>query len=157
MKILIIRAASFVCALLTALMIFSFSAETGEESGDLSGKITETILSAVAITRENTPTEEYAAITEKMHFAVRKLAHFSEYCMLGFFLCVFFHTFDLRSFVPGLFAFGISVVYASLDEWHQSFIPGRGPGLGDVMIDAAGALFGVLIVFFAARRLKRRK
>lgn len=37
-------------------------------------------------------------------------------------------------------AFGFSVLYGVSDEWHQSFVPGRDPSLGDVVFDALGAL-----------------
>ncbi len=32
----------------------------------------------------------------------------------------------------------ISLIYAFLDEWHQSFTPGRSPRLVDVGFDAVG-------------------
>ena len=38
-----------------------------------------------------------------------------------------------------LLAFGVSVLYAVSDEFHQSFVPGREPRLLDVLIDATGA------------------
>lgn len=37
-------------------------------------------------------------------------------------------------------------LYAFSDEWHQAFVPGRGPSFGDIGIDSAGAflaLFGL--------------
>ena len=46
--------------------------------------------------------------------------------------------------------FGISIVvgliYAITDEFHQSFVPGRGPSVTDVCIDTAGVFAGILIV-----------
>lgn len=41
---------------------------------------------------------------------------------------------------PALAALAIAVGYAALDEWHQTFVPGRHGRLADVAIDAAGAL-----------------
>jgi hypothetical protein len=32
------------------------------------------------------------------------------------------------------------LAYAASDEWHQSFVPGRGPSPVDVLIDGLGAL-----------------
>jgi VanZ family protein len=36
---------------------------------------------------------------------------------------------------------GIGVLYALTDEWHQSFVPGRDPSLGDAFFDALGVAF----------------
>ena len=156
MKILTVRAVSLVCAILTALMIFSFSADTGQESGEMSGEITEAILSVIGVTEENTPPADYEGIKENAHFLIRKLAHFSEYCLLGASLCVFFHTFSIQPRISCAVSFAISAAYALLDEWHQAFVPDRGPGMRDVLIDGAGALFGVLIASLAAYWLKRK-
>lgn len=41
----------------------------------------------------------------------------------------------------------ISFLYAVSDEYHQSFVPGRGPAFRDVLIDTIGAsfaLFGII-------------
>jgi VanZ family protein len=36
--------------------------------------------------------------------------------------------------------------YGVLDEWHQSFVPGRDPSLGDVLADTAGVILGFFII-----------
>jgi len=35
--------------------------------------------------------------------------------------------------------------YAVSDEFHQYFVPGRGPRWGDVMLDSFGAALGIII------------
>lgn len=47
-------------------------------------------------------------------------------------------------------------VYGLLDEYHQSFIPGRFSSLGDVIADLTGGFLGALFVYLLARRLARR-
>ncbi|MBT8121099.1 MAG: VanZ family protein [Gammaproteobacteria bacterium] len=47
-------------------------------------------------------------------------------------------------------------VYGLLDEYHQSFIPGRFSSLGDVIADLVGGFLGALLVYLLARRLARR-
>jgi len=42
--------------------------------------------------------------------------------------------------VPFLFC----CAWALLDEWHQSFVPGRDAAFGDVVADAVGAALGVV-------------
>ncbi len=39
----------------------------------------------------------------------------------------------------------ICLLFAVLDEWHQSFVPGRVAALGDVMADAAGIALGIAL------------
>jgi len=46
-------------------------------------------------------------------------------------------------------------LYGLLDEYHQSFVPGRDPALGDVVADVAGGLLGALLVYMLARRSTR--
>jgi VanZ family protein len=38
----------------------------------------------------------------------------------------------------------LSLLYAVSDEWHQSFTPGRSPGLADLCFDFAGVFLGYL-------------
>ncbi len=146
MKIYIVRAVSLILAIMTAVMIYSFSSDTAQESGDLSGEITDKVLSTVGVDKETTPPAEYEALKAKTEFSIRKLAHFSEYALFGLFLCIFFATFRKSSWLTLLFTLAVAVPYAAFDEWHQAFVPGRGPGLKDVMIDSAGALCGSLFI-----------
>ena len=79
---------------------------------------------------------------EAHEIALRKLAHFLEYAVLGALLA--------RA-TDELPAFWLGVGYAVSDEIHQAFVPGREAAILDVAIDAAGVLAGVL----ALRRLAR--
>ena len=40
----------------------------------------------------------------------------------------------------------VGVLYASSDEIHQAFVPGRGPMLTDVLIDTSGVVTGIILV-----------
>jgi len=42
-------------------------------------------------------------------------------------------------------AVGIVAAYAALDEFHQSFVPGRGAAVADVLLDTAGGVAAQLI------------
>lgn len=42
-------------------------------------------------------------------------------------------------------AWGLSVLYALSDEYHQIFVPGRNGTLVDLLVDASGALIGLLL------------
>lgn len=54
-------------------------------------------------------------------------------------------------------AYGLTLLFALSDEWHQTFVPGRSGRLDDVVTDAIGALLGlglawVVLTVTAARR-----
>lgn len=42
-------------------------------------------------------------------------------------------------------AAGICLLFAVLDEWHQSFVPGRVAALADVLADAGGIVLGIAL------------
>lgn len=91
----------------------------------------------------------------KVHFAVRKSAHFVEYCGLGLLLWRLVH-FDpafaaLRPW-EFLIALFFAALYAASDEFHQYFVPGREAAARDVLLDSCGAGFG-LAALWVARRL----
>jgi VanZ family protein len=54
---------------------------------------------------------------------------------------------------PWLLAVGLVSTFGALDEWHQSFTPGRHPGIDDWAVDTASA---ALALFIAARRPQLR-
>jgi VanZ family protein len=76
---------------------------------------------------------------------LRKLAHATEYAVLAALLT--------RALAP-LGAFLAAVGFAVTDELHQALVPGRSARPLDVLIDAAGALVGLLLLrrWLASRR-----
>jgi len=47
----------------------------------------------------------------------------------------------------------LGMAYGALDEWHQAFVPGRDPSLGDFAADCAGVALGFILL---RSRLKLR-
>ncbi len=87
--ILLLKPFSFLPALLVMYLIFSFSSQTGTESGNLSYKISHKIIvTADTVLDKNMSEEQIAYYTDKIHTPVRKLAHMSEYFVLA--VCVSF-------------------------------------------------------------------
>jgi VanZ family protein len=83
-----------------------------------------------------------------VHFIIRKLAHFTEYAILGFLAARAFRT-STQPAIQGhwfLISLALIVIYALLDEYHQSFVPSRTPSLFDSLIDMAGGLTALLLV-----------
>jgi VanZ family protein len=85
---------------------------------------------------------------------MRKSAHFIAYLILGFFVSHAMKNETSAAFIwkrRGASLF-LCVAYAISDEFHQLFVPGRGPLLKDVLIDGSGAALGI-ILYLVARKL----
>ncbi len=50
----------------------------------------------------------------------------------------------------------LTIVFAALDEFHQTFVPGRGGLVSDVLIDALGIPLALIAIEVADRRLATR-
>lgn len=94
-----------------------------------------------------------------MHFLARKGAHFAEYFVLGFLAARAFATSSLDRLKDNWFRWSILLVmvYALLDEYHQSFVPSRTGSIYDSLIDFSGGLTALLIykIWFGRARNER--
>lgn len=97
---------------------------------------------------------------ERLHFLVRKSAHFFSYGLLSAFAF-----FSWRATLPELrqwsarwsgLALLLTLAAGSSDEFHQTFVASRTPSVHDVMIDMAGAVFFQLVIAFAIHRRQQR-
>lgn len=145
--IYLLKPFSFLPAVFVMYMIFSFSSQTGVDSGNLSHEISYKIVSAAdRLLDKNLEEYEKQRYTDKIELPVRKLAHMTEYCILA--ICISFplYVYGVRGILLLIFAGIFCVGFACTDEFHQSFVAGRGPSKKDVMIDSIGAFFGILLV-----------
>ena len=92
----------------------------------------------------NTRPETLAVV----HFITRKLAHFTEYAILGFLAARAFRTSPRPAISSRWFLIAaiLIVTFALLDEYHQSFVPTRTASIFDSLIDMAGGLTALVIV-----------
>jgi VanZ family protein len=81
-----------------------------------------------------------------IHHMIRKSGHFTEYFIFSLLV--------LRGIRAGkreahlgwaVAAVAIVAAYAALDEFHQSFVPGRTAAVSDVLLDTAGGVAAQLI------------
>ena len=85
-------------------------------------------------------------------FLVRKCAHFLEFALLGALWGGYSRLKKLR--LPWLYG----LVVAGIDETIQYFVPGRSPGVWDVVLDCIGYLFGFgLVILFVTVIRKKTK
>ena len=159
----VIRPFSFLPAILIMYAIFTLSGQSGEVSAGLSFKVSYKIVEVKSrIAGEYKDEYQLAYEAELIHPKVRKLAHMTEYFCLAIAVSFPFYVYSLRGIPLMLVAGIICVGFAGLDEYHQSFVAGRGPSSRDVAIDSVGIFFGILAVrifcwFFLLLLPKRKK
>ena len=125
--------------LIWTAVIFSFSLQSGEVSGDLSGSVLEAILGFFMPGVLERPDK-----LELLHLILRKFAHFNEFMILGVLSSIALK--HMKVGYKNIIGLGYCVLIASLDETLQLFISGRAGRVQDVLIDSAGALVVVLAV-----------
>ncbi len=113
------------------ILIYSLSAETGDQSGGLSDGILLAIARILRISNTD-------AFVDTFGFFIRKLAHFSEYFILYILTYECFKEYNCPKLIVVSVLF--CVLYASFDEFHQLFVDGRCGQLSDVMIDSSGSI-----------------
>ena len=115
-------------SIVTMILIFWFSHQNGEESLKQSNFILQYLKEVLKI----------------FNLDVRKLAHFTIYLVLGSSYFLSFKVLDKKSALVSII---LTTLYACTDEFHQGFIPGRGPALKDILIDTLGGSLGITIIF----------
>ncbi len=137
------------CLILNMAWIFRMSDEDTEASGDRSGELTDAVVDVIYPNFSERPIREQESIFQKVHQCIRKLAHFSEFMLLGFLSALLIaHLASrfsisaawLQWSIPALFC----LLYAASDEIHQIFTD-RGASVTDVLIDFVGAAVGILV------------
>lgn len=159
---------SFVPALLLMYMIYSFSAQPGEVSSQLSYKVSYKIVETVDQTLNADMADwEIDTWVYRIHGLVRKLAHMTEYFALAVAVSFPLYVYGVHGIWLMLLAGIICVGFACGDEYHQSFVEGRGPSVRDVAIDSFGVFWGIILVrivgwtgrktIFRPRKKKKQK
>lgn len=127
-------------------LIFKLSSQPAVQSGKLSGKVTNINIEAIEKVKPNTKFN----IAEFNHM-VRKNAHFFIYLVLGVLVINVLRINGVRGYRCVIFALFICILYASSDEVHQIFVPGRSAQVKDVFIDGAGAGVGILVYLIISK------
>ena len=124
-------------ALLWAVMISVFS--TGLFKSDNTGSV------IIPILRFFLP-HASAETLVFLHHIIRKCGHLTEYFILSMLILR-----GIRAGQKGLYLRWVLVTilivagYAALDEYHQSFVPGRTAAVGDVLIDTTGGIAAQIV------------
>lgn len=141
------------------IVIFLFSAQTATESAGTSNSVIKTFATILNPEFETLSSEEQNSIYNLYSHFIRKLAHFSIYALLGFFVALALLNYSLRLRQILFYSLTICTLYAVTDEVHQIFVPDRGPGILDVLVDAAGALFGsciIICIYYIIKKIRKQ-
>ena len=137
-----------VLTLLIIAFIWNNSLASREASGAQSGRITKLLQSILDPAGK--------ILQESFHHFVRKAAHFTEFAALGLALCGLFRAiFRVNGSAHFAMPVLLALMVAVADEYIQLFAD-RGSAVADVVLDFAGAMFGlavgVLILFLYQKR-----
>jgi VanZ family protein len=80
-------------------------------------------------------------------FLIKKTAHITEYAIFAVLIYRALVAYGVRKRNAGVYAILAAVMYASTDEFHQSFTPGREPTIRDVFFDTIGSVLGIITVW----------
>lgn len=133
-----------ITALAVMVMIFCFSMQNSSESSGISGSVTDFILKKLTHNYRDMTAGEKKDLLKAAEYVIRKLAHFSVYTVLGFFISL---SVGRRRFLSSgsLVTVVIGFAYACSDELHQYFVSGRSCRFTDVIIDTSGVITGIII------------
>lgn len=146
-----------VAAILTAALIFYFSAQKGADSSQISDRFTLQLAHLFRPDYLELSSHDQRSYLELLSAVIRKNAHFCEFMLLGFNLMghMRFRDVQMRSLRCRMWAWGIATLYAATDELHQLFINERAAMVTDVLIDSMGGLAGTLVMTVALALLAR--
>ena len=138
------KIASIIAVLIWMSIIFGFSNQQGEGSGNTSRKISEVIVQMIDIQHKYSEVEKDKLI-EIVEPILRKVAHLTIYTIGGIAIancvCQFC---GKEKMVIGI-STCIGAIYAISDELHQLMVNGRSGNIRDVIIDSIGILTGIMV------------
>ncbi len=136
-----------ILAVMWMTVIFTFSAQTREESSTVSESFSDRLVNATGLLFHlHIDEERLREIANAMEHIVRKGAHMTEYAILAALLYVWLGRWRQQRVRRYRLAVMLAAVYACSDEIHQLFVEERAGMVSDVLIDSAGAVLGLGIL-----------
>lgn len=135
--------------------IFFFSSQNAASSSKTSGSVVRFILSILVRGFDDMTAKEQRILIVKWASFIRKAAHFTEFCALGFSFTTSLILRGTENLYLKSTVFG--VLYAAFDEMHQLFSVGRACSVFDMMIDTSGYITGLIVSVLILYIFRRRK
>lgn len=135
------RIIPIILTIVCAAAIFMFSRQNGTDSAGLSDSLLHKLIAVYEriFPERGLPSPERL---KALGYLLRKAAHLFIYFLLGILSCWSGWALFRRWYSPAALLF--CFLYACTDELHQSFSMGRNGVFSDVLLDTAGALFGII-------------
>ena len=156
MKLDVKRIIFIILAVTWMIIIFSFSAKPGDESEEQSIKAGMLVCHVFVPGFDDMSEQQQVNMAKTIDHPVRKTAHATEYAMLAG-LVLGAAAAQIIKWKNVLFSICFTALYASTDEFHQLFVPGRSGQVKDVLIDSCGAVAGTLIIWGISRLFHKKK
>ena len=160
-RLKITRCILWLAVIAWAVVIFCFSAQTAQDSSDLSGGLIRQIVELFYPKFSMLDAPEQMQIVQSFQFFVRKMAHFTVFAIFGFLTMTALWSHDIIDKKRRCYSVWIGAFYALTDEVHQVFVPGRAMRLYDIAIDILGVIVGTFVAFllglFLRKMMSRRK
>lgn len=122
---------NIILVLIWMLLIFLMSSYNANMSSEQSGVIVNFIANILNINN-----------LELLSLIIRKLAHYTEYLILGLLVVNLLKDYHNKYLVISII---ICILYATSDEIHQLFVPGRSCQFLDILIDTLGSITGTYL------------
>ena len=142
----------FLLTLLWMGLIFFFSSQPAVESARESTLVVGGLHDLVKWLYNGRIPPSLAESILRSDHVVRKCGHVLEYAILGILVFKLVSRLGFRKRL--VVSTAVCMLYAASDEIHQIFVPGRGPGVLDVLLDTAAAAAGIIIVLMIKRQLR---
>ena len=130
-----------------ASIIFLFSGS----NASISTAQTELVINFLfELAEKNTFINSFISILSENHsifYSIRKLAHLTVFCILQLISFNILRSNGKSIIKSSIYSILIVIGYATFDEIHQYFVPGRSCQITDVFIDTLGGLTGLLMCY----------
>lgn len=139
-------------------VIFYFSSQQADISGNTSSSVVEKLIASIYSDYYSLDNVVKQVIIDVFTAPVRTAAHFFEFFVLGTLFYVFYNTFEgflsqHRAFITA----ASGLICAISDEVHQLFVPNRACQILDMAVDFCGVLLSLLICKFVMIMWRAKK
>ena len=147
----IIKIISWLLVVLWLILIFFLSSMTSLESNNKSEKTINKVIKTtinttndIGITNKHPNNQKIQNIVANLNYPLRKCMHASIYLILALLLINALRKYNIKNRNIYLITLLFCIIYASVDEYHQTFVIGRTGQLLDVLIDSIGSSIGII-------------